>query len=105
MRYSKPAAPATGSVAASRVRMYCVRFDSSALTDRTESLTPVFEIFTHTVAEAWQAYLVPGKNVLAFQVLNFTNGSTPDTDSRSPPDTPSRRRHRRHRCSMRSMEL
>ena len=61
-------------------------FDSSALQDRSESLTTVFEIFTHTVAEAWQSYLVPGKNVLAFQMLNFTNGSTPDTDSQGTPN-------------------
>lgn len=56
-------------------------WNAGAIADRSESQTGTFQVFTQSASDVWQQYLVPGKNVLAFQMLNFTNGSSPDTDS------------------------
>ena len=61
-------------------------WNSGAILDRSEGLTPTFQVFTQTASEQWQSFLVPGKNVLSFQMLNFTNGSTQDTDVQTVPN-------------------
>jgi hypothetical protein len=58
-------------------------FDSSAVIDRGGSQTSNYEIFNSATA---QTALVPGNNVLAIQILNFSNGSTPDTDDQGAPN-------------------
>jgi hypothetical protein len=58
-------------------------FDSSATADRSGGLVQAFEIVNLPTA---QQLLVPGQNVLAFHLLNFTNGSTPDTDGEGTPN-------------------
>ena len=61
-------------------------WNSGAILDRSEGLTATFQLFTQTAAEQWQQFLVPGKNVISFQMLNFTNGSTADTDTQNVPN-------------------
>lgn len=58
-------------------------WDSGASADRGGSLTQNFELFNSDTA---QAALVPGNNVLAVQLLNFSNGSTEDTDDQGTPN-------------------
>ncbi|MHA3774317.1 DUF7453 family protein [Verrucomicrobiota bacterium sgz303538] len=58
-------------------------FDSAAVTDRSEGLTQTFEIFSSPDA---QKALVAGDNVLAFQLLNNSNGSVQDTDTQNVPN-------------------
>ena len=61
-------------------------WNSGAISDRSEGLTASFQVFAQTGAEQWQQFLVPGKNVLSFQMLNFTNGNTADTDTQNVPN-------------------
>jgi hypothetical protein len=53
-------------------------WNSGAIVDRAGSLTGSYQVFNPSGNP--QQYLVNGQNVLAFQMLNFSNGSTQDTD-------------------------
>jgi len=59
-------------------------WDSGAPSDRDGALTSTFQVFSP--ANNPQQWLVAGTNILAFQILNFTNGSTEDTDAQFVPN-------------------
>lgn len=52
-------------------------YNSQAILDRNGSQTATYQVFTPSTAHQ---YLVAGTNVLAIQILNYSNGSTQDTD-------------------------
>jgi hypothetical protein len=58
-------------------------WNAGAILDRNDAQTASYQIFTPTNA---QNFLVAGTNVLAFQLLNNTNGSTADADSQGVPN-------------------
>ena len=53
-------------------------WNSGALIDRSGNLTTTYQVFNPLNNP--QQWLVAGTNILAFQILNYTNGSTQDTD-------------------------
>jgi hypothetical protein len=59
-------------------------WDSGAPADRDGSLTSTFQVFSP--ANNPQQWLVAGTNMLAFQILNFGNGSPEDTDAQGTPN-------------------
>jgi len=60
-----------------------LEWNSSASADRDGSQTAIYQIFNSSTA---QSLLVEGNNVLSFQMLNNSSGSTQDTDNQATPN-------------------